>query len=36
MITNYGGAICSGFEYLLDTYPDVFVIGQGLEPLVRW
>ena len=30
MIMNYGGAICSGFEYLLDTYPDVFVIGQGV------
>ena len=30
MITNYGGAICSGLEYLLDTYPDVFVIGQGV------
>lgn len=27
---NYGTAICSAFEYLLDTYPEVFVIGQGL------
>ena len=27
---NYGSAIRSAFEYLLDNYPDVFVIGQGL------
>jgi len=27
---NYGSAICSAFEYLLDNYPEVFVIGQGL------
>ncbi|HAG73503.1 MAG TPA: alpha-ketoacid dehydrogenase subunit beta [Gammaproteobacteria bacterium] len=27
---NYGTAICSAFEYLLATYPEVFVIGQGL------
>tara|TARA_B100000575_G_C23101692_1_gene635626 strand:- start:62 stop:1039 length:978 start_codon:yes stop_codon:yes gene_type:complete len=27
---NYGEAILSGFEYLLENYPEVFVIGQGL------
>ena len=27
---TYGEAIRSGFEYLLETYPEVFVIGQGL------
>ena len=27
---NYGSAILSAFDYLLDTYPEVFVIGQGL------
>ena len=27
---NYGSAICAGFEYLLEQYPEVFVIGQGL------
>lgn len=27
---NYGTAILSGFEYLLEEYPEVFVIGQGL------
>ena len=27
---NYGSAICSAFEYLLEEYPEVFVIGQGL------
>ena len=27
---TYGTAIRSAFEYLLDTYPEVFVIGQGL------
>lgn len=27
---NYGSAIRSAFEYLLDNYPEVFVIGQGL------
>jgi pyruvate dehydrogenase E1 component beta subunit len=27
---NYGTAILSAFEYLLDNYPEVFVIGQGL------
>lgn len=27
---NYGTAILSAFDYLLSTYPEVFVIGQGL------
>lgn len=27
---NYGEAIRSAFEYLLDNYPEVFIIGQGL------
>ena len=27
---NYGTAILSAFEFLLDRYPEVFVIGQGL------
>ena len=27
---NYGTAILAAFEYLLDSYPEVFVIGQGL------
>jgi pyruvate/2-oxoglutarate/acetoin dehydrogenase E1 component len=27
---TYGSAIRAGFEYLLDRYPEVFVIGQGL------
>ena len=27
---NYGSAILSAFEYLLDQYPETFVIGQGL------
>jgi len=27
---SYGTAILSAFEYLLDHYPEVFVIGQGL------
>jgi len=27
---NYGNAILSGFEYLLENKPEVFVIGQGL------
>ncbi len=27
---NYGTAIRSAFEYLLEKYPEVFVIGQGL------
>lgn len=27
---NYGTAILSAFEYLLEHYPEVFVIGQGL------
>ena len=27
---DYGGAILSAFEYLLSSYDDVFVIGQGL------
>lgn len=27
---DYGSAILSAFEYLMRTYPDVFVIGQGL------
>jgi acetoin:2,6-dichlorophenolindophenol oxidoreductase subunit beta len=30
MICNYGTAILRGFEYLLEKYPEVFVIGQGL------
>lgn len=28
--TSYGAAIRSAFEYLLEKYPEVFVIGQGL------
>ena len=28
--TTYGEAILEGFEYLLEKYPEVFVIGQGL------
>ena len=28
---NYGTAILSAFEYLLENYPEVFVLGQGLE-----
>ena len=27
---NYGSAICSAFEYVLENYPEAFVIGQGL------
>lgn len=27
---NYGTAMLSAFEYLLENYPEVFVIGQGL------
>jgi acetoin:2,6-dichlorophenolindophenol oxidoreductase subunit beta len=27
---HYGEAILAGFEYLLERYPEVFVIGQGL------
>lgn len=27
---NYGTAILSAFKYLLENYPEVFVIGQGL------
>jgi len=27
---NYGAAILAAFEYLLEKYPEVFVIGQGL------
>lgn len=27
---NYGTAMLAGFEYLLENYPEVFVIGQGL------
>jgi acetoin:2,6-dichlorophenolindophenol oxidoreductase subunit beta len=27
---NYGSALCAGFEYLLETYPETFVLGQGL------
>jgi pyruvate dehydrogenase E1 component beta subunit len=27
---NYGTAILAAFEYLLDRYPEVFIIGQGL------
>ena len=29
-ICNYGKAICRAFEYLLERYPNVFAIGQGL------
>jgi len=29
-MTNYGVAIREGFAYLLNKYPEVFVIGQGL------
>ena len=29
-MTGYGQAIRDGFGYLLQTYPEVFVIGQGL------
>ena len=28
--TNYGAAICEGFDYLLGNDPSVFIIGQGL------
>ena len=27
---TYSKAILEGFEYLLENYPEVFVIGQGL------
>jgi len=27
---NYGTALLAGFEYLLENYPEVFVLGQGL------
>lgn len=27
---NYGTAILSAFDYLLENYPEVFIIGQGL------
>ena len=27
---NYGTAMLAAFEYLLENYPEVFVIGQGL------
>ncbi len=27
---NYGTAILAAFEYLLENYPEVFIIGQGL------
>jgi pyruvate/2-oxoglutarate/acetoin dehydrogenase E1 component len=30
IMTNYGVAIREGFAYLLNKYPEVFVIGQGL------
>lgn len=30
MKLNYGESIRAGFEYLLETYPEVFCIGQGL------
>lgn len=30
MKTDYGSAILQGFEYVLSTYPEVFVVGQGL------
>lgn len=29
-LSNYGGALRDGFAYLLQQYPEVFVIGQGL------
>lgn len=29
-LTDYGSAIREGFAYLLKSYPEVFVIGQGL------
>lgn len=29
-VKNYGEAICEGFYYLLEKYPEVFTIGQGL------
>jgi pyruvate dehydrogenase E1 component beta subunit len=28
--TTYGDAICRGFEHLLENYPEVFAIGQGV------
>ena len=28
--TSYSDAILSGFDYLLNNYPEVFVLGQGL------
>jgi pyruvate dehydrogenase E1 component beta subunit len=30
MKVQYSKAIRSGFEYLLENYPEVFIIGQGL------
>jgi pyruvate dehydrogenase E1 component beta subunit len=27
---NYGTAMLAAFEYLLENYPEVFVVGQGL------
>lgn len=27
---TYGASICCGFEYLLENYPNVFAIGQGV------
>ena len=30
ILYNYGTAMLAGFEYLLEKYPEVFVIGQGL------
>ena len=30
MMTSYGEAIREGFDYLLATHPEVFVMGQGL------
>ena len=29
-IHNYGQAILSAFEYLLENYKETFIIGQGL------
>lgn len=29
-VTNYGRALCAGFDHLLTHYPEVFVMGQGL------
>lgn len=31
MLMNYGEAIRSGFEYVLENYPEVLVLGQGVS-----